>query len=114
MLGSLDVCSKLFNPSKWLSSWRLTAEASSLAAACRPVVSGGRIWTVQGERCWRRTCAGSHEMKRSVMEAEKDTQLNQQKSKSWPKVAIIVLNWNSWWNTISDKGSSLLVALAGE
>ena len=92
--------SKLLNPSKWPSSWRLTQEAKSLAAACRAVVSGGRIWVVQVEGCWRRTYTGSYEMRRSVMESQENIKLKQQEPKTWPKVAIIVLNWNGWQDTI--------------
>jgi len=34
------------------------------------------------------------------MESQEDIQVNQQGPKTWPKVAIIVLNWNGWRDTI--------------
>jgi len=71
-----------------------------LAAACGAGFSGGRIWAVQGERSWGRTCTDSYEMRRSVMESQENIKLKQQEPKTWPKVAIIVLNWNGWRDTI--------------
>jgi len=34
------------------------------------------------------------------MESQEDIQVNQQGPKTWPKVAIIVLNWNGWRDTM--------------
>ncbi|MBT9168832.1 MAG: N-acetylglucosaminyl-diphospho-decaprenol L-rhamnosyltransferase [Syntrophomonadaceae bacterium] len=34
------------------------------------------------------------------MEARQDVQIQEQETKSWPTVAIIVLNWNGWRDTI--------------
>jgi len=34
------------------------------------------------------------------MEIRKDNQVRDRESKTWPKVAIIVLNWNGWQDTI--------------
>lgn len=34
------------------------------------------------------------------METKQDVQIQEQKNKSWPKVAIIVLNWNGWRDTV--------------
>lgn len=47
-----------------------------------------------------RTGDGSDEMKGSVMEERQDIQAQGQEPKVWPKVAIIVLNWNGWRDTI--------------
>ena len=34
------------------------------------------------------------------MKAQQETQSQEQEPKAWPKVAIIVLNWNGWRDTI--------------
>jgi len=34
------------------------------------------------------------------METRQDAQTQQLEPKSWPKVAIIILNWNGWRDTI--------------
>jgi len=34
------------------------------------------------------------------MEVQKKVQTQTQETKAWPKVAIIVLNWNGWRDTI--------------
>lgn len=39
-------------------------------------------------------------MKEVAMETQQDIQAKEQESKSWPKVSIIVLNWNGWKYTI--------------
>ena len=42
---------------------------------------------------------------RKNMEAQDPVQKRDQGRKGWPKVAIIVLNWNGWWDTIECLGS---------
>ncbi|MCL0030152.1 glycosyltransferase family 2 protein [Thermodesulfovibrionales bacterium] len=39
-------------------------------------------------------------MKEADMEAKQEVQSQEQEPKSWPRVAIIVLNWNGWQDTI--------------
>ncbi len=34
------------------------------------------------------------------METKQDIQMQEQETKSWPKVAVIILNWNGWRDTI--------------
>lgn len=43
------------------------------------------------------------------MEVQQDTQTKEQEPKAWPKVAIIVLNWNGWRDTIECLESIYLV-----
>ena len=64
-------------------------------------VSDSRIYDMLGKkRSGRGNYINRNEMKEVNMEARQDIQMQEQEAKSWPKVAIIVLNWNGWRDTI--------------
>ena len=58
-----------------------------------PGLLDGRISAVSGKRPWRRDSAGGNKMGKEMTQQTGS-------SKKWPRVAIIILNYNGWKDTI--------------
>ena len=76
------------DPKIWQVARGLSAETGPATEVGGLGVLGGRIYAVPGGTLWGRDSTGGGEMR--------DVRTQRNSAESWPKVVIIVLNWNGW------------------
>jgi len=85
-------------PTRQPSCW-FAKEGNSTNEAGRVGILAGRARAMPAERCRGRDYTNSHKMKGIGMGNYQAIQNQQPAPKVWPKVAIIILNWNGWRDT---------------